>query len=111
MSLGKRLEWLEVLAGGKANPSQITRTMELFFHALENARRELEGLEPLPPLRYTAEDLADDEWVMREVIPRYRSHVGYQSGQGLEFMDGWEQSVRADIEKFGESEGETTEGA
>ena len=29
MSLGKRLEWLEVLAGGKANPSQITRTMEI----------------------------------------------------------------------------------
>jgi hypothetical protein len=53
MSIHKRLERLEVVAGGKAEPPKISRAMERYFYAHENARREIEGREPLPELPYT----------------------------------------------------------
>jgi hypothetical protein len=103
VSLHKRLERLEGLARepGKAEPPQakLSRAMERYFHAHENARREIEGREPLPDLPYTDEDREDDRRCLAEVIPAYRTSPGYQHGQGKDFLDQWEQETRERLAK------------
>ena len=99
MSLHKRLERLEVLAGGTGEPPQRSRAMEQLLHAHEQARREIEGREPLPDLPYTDEDREDDRRCLEETIPAYRASPGYQSGEGKAFLDHWEQSIRDKLAK------------
>jgi hypothetical protein len=99
LSLRDRLERLEVLASGKAEPPQTSRAMERYFHAHENARREIEGREPLPDLPYTDEDREDDRRCLAEVIPAYRTSPGYQHGEGKDFLDQWEQETRERLAK------------
>jgi hypothetical protein len=94
MSLNKRLEKLEVIVGGKAEPAKTSHAMERLLHLHENARREIEGREPLPELPYTEEDREDDRRCLEEIIPAYRASPGYQSGEGKAFLDHWEQSIR-----------------
>ena len=94
MSLHTRVARLEVLAGGGANPPQLSRTMEHLLHTHENARREIEGEEPLPDLPYTEEDRQDDRACLEELIPRYRASPGWQSGEGKDFLDDWEQRTK-----------------
>jgi hypothetical protein len=101
VSLHKRLERLEGLTGGKAEIPQakLSRTMERWLHAHENARREIEGREPLPDLPYTDEDREDDRRCLAETIPAYRTSPGYQHGEGKAFLDEWEQSIRDKLAK------------
>jgi hypothetical protein len=99
LSLRDRLERLEVLASGKAESPQTSRTMERLLHLHENARREIEGREPLPDLPYTDEDREDDRRCLAEVIPAYRTSPGYQHGQGKDFLDQWEQETRERLAK------------
>jgi hypothetical protein len=79
--------------------------MERYFHAHENARREIEGREPLPELPYTDEDREDDRRCLEEIIPRYRSSPGYQSGDGKAFLDQWERSIRDNLAKGAQRDG------
>ena len=81
MSIHKRLERLEASAGAKAELRQNSRLWERFLHTHEQARREIEGREPLPDLSYTDEDRADDEDTLAATIPAYRTSPGYQSGR------------------------------
>jgi hypothetical protein len=99
VSLRDRLERLEVLSSPKAGPPQSSRVMERFFHAHENARREIEGREPLPELPYTEEDRKDDRRCLAEVIPQYRMSPGYQRGEGKAFLEHWEQTTRERLAK------------
>jgi hypothetical protein len=76
------------------------RAMQRLFHATAKARREEAGLESVEPdLPYTAEDRADDEWFLREVIPEYRARVGYQNEQGRELLDAWEEHTRNKLKR------------
>jgi hypothetical protein len=105
MSLHKRLERLEAIEGGRPDEQERERAgrrrraMQRFLHEIARARRRNAGLEAGPELPYTEGDRADDEWILREVIPRYRNSPGYQSGQGREFVDAWEQHIRDNLEK------------
>jgi hypothetical protein len=101
VSLDKRVERLEVLAGGAkpAEPPKQSRAMERWFHSYEQARREIQGLEPLPDLPYTEEDRLDDMDTLAETIPAYRASPGYQHGEGKAFLDEWEQSLRDKLAK------------
>jgi hypothetical protein len=100
VSLRDRLEKLEGRAAAHASPApQRSRAMERYFHAHENARREIEGREPLPDLPYTDEDREDDRRCLAEVIPAYRTSPGYQSGEGKDFLDQWEQETRERLAK------------
>jgi hypothetical protein len=99
VSLHKRLERLEVLSGGKNEAPRQSRAMERLLHAHEQARREIQGLKPLPDLPYTEEDRADDKETLRETIPAYRASPGYQSGDGKAFLDHWEREVRDRLAK------------
>ena len=105
MSLRRRLERLEASAGAKAEPQQNSRLWERYLHSHEQARREIEGREPLPDLPYTAEDLEDDRRCLEETIPAYRAEPGYESGEGKDFLDQWEQSIRDKLAKGVERDG------
>ena len=72
--------------------------MERFLHALENARREIEGREPLPELPYTEEDRKDDEELMRQTLPVYRARLGWQTEEARHVLDIWERDT---IERLG----------
>jgi hypothetical protein len=104
VSLRDRLEKLESRSAEREAP-QRSRVMERYFHAHENARREIEGREPLPELPYTDEDREDDRRCLEEIIPRYRSSPGYQSGDGKAFLDQWEQSIRDNLAKGAQRDG------
>jgi hypothetical protein len=99
VSLRDRLEKLEGRAAVQASPTpQRSRAMERFLHLYENARREIQGLEPLPDLPYTEEDREDDRRCLAEVIPAYRTSPGYQHGESKAFLDHWEQTTSERLE-------------
>ena len=104
MSLHRRLERLETLSGGRAEPAQakLSRAMERWLHAHENARRVIEGREPLPDLPYTDEDRENDRAFLQEGIPAYRAGPGWQTEEARAVLDYWEQSLR---ERLGEEGG------
>jgi hypothetical protein len=99
VSLHKRLERLEGLSGAAALPPERSRTMERWLHLHENARREIEGREPLPDLPRTEEGREVDRRCLEQVIPSYRTSPGYQSGEGKAFLDHWEQCIRDKLSK------------
>jgi hypothetical protein len=96
VNLRTRLERLEALVAAQEEPTQRSheRTWERYFHAHENARRRIEGREPLPELPYTEEDREDDRAFLEELIPAYRARPGWQSGEGKAVLDRWEQDTR-----------------
>jgi hypothetical protein len=73
--------------------------MERYFHAHENARREIEGREPLPELPYTEEDREDDMRFLEEIIPAYRAGPGWQTEEAQAVLDAWEQHTREKLAK------------
>lgn len=99
-SIEHRLERLERLAESRhEDNSGSTRDMERFLHALENARREIEGREPLPELPYTEEDRKNDEEFLRETLPVYRASLGWQSEEAQHVLDEWEEHTLQKLEK------------
>jgi hypothetical protein len=66
-SLERRLANLERLSASRhEGRSDISRSLEAYFRALENLDREKAGLPPLP---YTEEDWQDDEEFLLETPP------------------------------------------
>lgn len=99
-SIGHRLERLERLAESPhEEQSGSTRSMERFLHALENARREIEGREPLPELPYTEEDRKDDQEFLQETIPAYRASLGWQTVEAQHALDEWERDTIERLQK------------
>jgi hypothetical protein len=99
-SIEHRLERLERLAESRhEDKSGSTRSMERFLHALENARREIEGREPLPELPYTEEDRKDDEEFLRETLPFYRASLGWQGEEAQHVLDTWERDTIERLQK------------
>src|SRR5215212_1181796 len=99
-SIEYRLEKLERLTESHhEDKSGSTRSMERFLHALENARREIEGREPLPDLPYTEEDRQDDEEFLREMLPVYRASPGWQTQEAQSVLDEWEKHTLHSLEK------------
>jgi hypothetical protein len=99
MSLEKRLEKLEEQLRSGEGPGGGTspREWEQLFHAQENARRELHGLEPLPDLPYTEEDRENDLDTLQRVIPTYRASAGWQSEEVQTKLDAWEEQLKQRI--------------
>ena len=93
MGLRDRLERLERQEGLTAHNAAHARSraMERLLHALENARRELEGRELLPDLPYTEEDREADKRFLEEGIPAYRAGSGWQTEEARAVLDYWQQ--------------------
>ena len=102
-SLEDRIRKLEAAhgAGREADEAERRRrrTMDKLLHALENARRELDGLDPLPTPPELAETKDDVLHTLGETIPHYRARGGYSHGDGAEFLREWEDCA---LEKLAE---------
>lgn len=100
-SLEKRLKVLENRSAPEVKRKvHIPRSMERYFHALDNARRQEYGLEPLPDLEYTEEDYEDGLITLNEHIPTMRSSPGWQTEEGRVFLNKWERDTKERIERF-----------
>ena len=97
-SLERRLEALEAHTQTPQG-YKIPRRVERCFHILENRRRRLDGLEPLPDLPYTEEDYEDDLRTLEHTIPAMRNSAGWQKEKGVAFLDEWERDLREKLEK------------
>ena len=96
-SLERRLENLERLAGSRhEGGSDVSRSLEAYFRALENLEREEAGLPPLP---YTAEDRRDDEEFLRETLPLLRASLGWQGEEAQHALDIWERDTIERLQK------------
>lgn len=95
----KRLEDLEARTQ-KQQGYEVPRSMERYFHALTNARRQEAGLEPLPDLPYIKEDYEDDLKVLGEHLPTMRTDLGWQTEEAKSLLDQWERTVKERIERF-----------
>ena len=71
------------------------KNLEGYFAALENARREKEGREPLRPQPYTEEDYRED---MR-VIASLRTDPGWDTELGHRFLDEWQEANRKSLDE------------
>jgi len=93
-AIESRLEKLEARFTPQEPPGGSARSWERYFHVVENARRELDGLEPLPDLPYTEEDREDDKSTLEKSIPVYRESPGWQTEEAKAFLDEWERDIR-----------------
>jgi hypothetical protein len=76
------------------------RIFDRLYHALENGRRSLAGLDPLPmpeELEETREEILD---TLGTTIPFYRQHGGWRYGEGKEFMDRWQDRLLEQLTKL-----------
>lgn len=91
----QKLEAREPL--GKPGGGMSSREWERYFHAHENARREIHGLEPLPELPYTEEDHANDIATVAHIILAYRASAGWRDEEAQAVLDAWEEELEARI--------------
>lgn len=89
MSLHKRLEDLEARTQTQQE-YEVPRSIRRCSHALDNARRQEDGLEPLETIPYTSEELNDD----LKTIDAYKAEPGWRTGEGRELLDAWEHQTR-----------------
>jgi hypothetical protein len=104
--LGDRIRRLEAARGMRAEATaseeRHRRVMDRLYHVLENGRRELQGLDPLPPPEVSPEDTREDILhTLTTTIPHYRARGGWYSGEGAEFLAEWENR---ELEKLSELE-------
>jgi hypothetical protein len=98
----EKLEAAERLRDVREQPTQLSWAMEKLLRMHENHRRAERDLETLPLVRTPEEaalDVAHLEHTLAVTIPSYRQGRGYQSGEGREFLDRWEQETREKLEK------------
>jgi len=98
-AIESRLERLEARLTPKTPRGASARSMEVYFHIYENARRELDGLEPLPDLPYTKEDYEDDLNTLETTLPAYRAKPGWRAGEEKAFLDEWERDIKRRLDR------------
>ena len=101
-SIERRLERLSMLsftADKSYSAGTSARGWQRYFHAHENARRGLHGLEPMPDLEYTEEDREDDRRCLLETIPAYRNSRSGGTEQMSAFLDSWERDLQERLGK------------
>ncbi len=101
-SLERRLEALEACLSPPESRRRvhIPRSMERYWHAIDNARRVQSGFNPLPDLPYTEEDYEDDLRTLHEHIPALRDSVGWQTEEARALLDEWERDLREQLERI-----------
>jgi hypothetical protein len=96
-SVNERLARLEA----RRKPSyEVPPAMDRLLDAIEDARREIAGLPPLPSEArpYTAAEREDDIRFLREELPKYRADVGWQGEEAQGLLDSWEEETKARLE-------------
>jgi hypothetical protein len=103
VSLRKQVEELRAVVLKEIQHSTPNPSLERYFRAVENWRREQAGLEPLP---YTEEDRKEDEEFLTETLPHYRHNFGWQTEEAQQLLDRWERDIRERLEAT-DTEGES----
>jgi len=98
-SIESRLEKLEARFTPQKSPRGSARSWEVYFHVVENARREIHGLEALPPLKYTEEDRSNDLDTLENVLPAYRASAGWREEKDQAALDAWEEQLKESTER------------
>jgi hypothetical protein len=98
-----RIKRLEASAGQARQESEDDarrrRVFDRLYFEVENGRRALQGLDPLPTppgLEDTRDDILH---TLRTTIPHYRADRGWKHGEGREFLDRWQDEL---LEKLNE---------
>jgi len=96
-SVNERLGRLEAKV---APPHEVPPAFDRRLDAIEDARREIAGLPPLPSEArpYTAAEREDDIRFLREELPKYRADVGWQGEEAQGLLDSWEEETKARLE-------------
>ncbi len=94
MGLRDRLGRLEA-AQRAGEPRKTPPHLALYLKHAENARREMDGLEPVP-LSSEEEELEreSERDALENLIPRLRADPGWQGEEAQAFLDEWERSAR-----------------
>ncbi len=94
-SIGRRLQGLEAARKGEERPYEIPPATLRYLKLVDNARREMDGLEPIP---LTPEERAmeyeSEKDALENLIPRLRADLGWQGEEAQAFLDGWERDAR-----------------
>lgn len=98
--LDARIQKLEAQRG-KPGRGPSPREWERYFHAHENARRGLHGLEVLPELEYTEEDRQIDLDTLENVLPVYRASAGWRDEKDQAMLDAFEERLKERIHEKG----------
>ena len=98
-SVNERLFRLEAKVAPPAS-LEVSPAMEDLLDAIEDARRGIAGLPPLPreARPYTAAEREDDILFLQEQLPAYRADKGWQGEEAQELLDSWEEETKARLE-------------
>lgn len=99
MSLKRRLKWLEerseARAVGGEDAEKRRRVLALHFKSYENARRELEGSQPLPLTEEEERwEWESDQEFLAEHLPQLRADPGWQDKAARAVLDYWEEDTK-----------------
>jgi hypothetical protein len=94
-SIGRRLQGLEAARKGEERPYEIPPATLLYLKLVDNARREMDGLEPIP-LTPEEEELEreSERDALESLIPAMRADPGWQGEEAQAMLDEWERSAR-----------------
>jgi hypothetical protein len=98
----ERLERLEERDRPALEHEERSWVMEKLLRMFDNYRRAEQGLEPLTLMRTPEEaalEVEDLEHTLEATIPSYRECPGWQSGEGREFLDRWEQEATEKLQR------------
>ncbi len=110
MDVRRRLERLEAARGTQKAPYEVPMSVRIYLKAVERHRAHENG--EVPPA-YAQEELealhADDLETVADgsVVGLMRSSGGWESPEGRELLDGWEEGARQRLARV--EEGETLE--
>lgn len=97
MSLEDRIKRLEASAGQVRQESEADarrrRIFDRLYHVMENGRRELRGLDPLPTPPDLRETKEDHYHTLRVLIPGLRDGPGWKSDEAQEILRCWEDEA------------------
>jgi hypothetical protein len=100
-SIGRRLQRLEANRRAAEGGYEIPPYTLLYLKHVENARREMDGLEPVP---HTAEEEELEAEHDRELLESdcygLRDDPGWQSPEARAMLDHWERDAREDLERY-----------
>ncbi len=93
MGARRRLERLEATLGG-TKPYETPPYILLHLKQMDNARREMEGLEPVPLSPEEELERESKRDALENLIPTMRADPGWQGEEARAFLDEWERDAR-----------------
>ena len=95
MGARRRLERLEAAREATRRTYEVPPHVLLHVRALENARREMDGLEPVPPTPEEEElERESERDALENLIPTMFADPGWQGEETWTFLDEWERDAR-----------------